>query len=63
MRELKHIILKDKQGGLVTVTASHIDQISEAVADFAANVTDSKASIITTYNFLLGQVCFGLSSN
>ncbi|KAF5356904.1 hypothetical protein D9756_006848 [Leucocoprinus leucothites] len=42
-------------GGLITVTAPFIDQISAATADFAANVTDPKASIITTYNFLLGE--------
>ncbi|KXN82296.1 Bifunctional solanapyrone synthase [Leucoagaricus sp. SymC.cos] len=42
-------------GGLITVTAPFIDQISAATADFSANVKDPKASIITTYNFLLGQ--------
>lgn len=41
------------------MTAPFIDQISAATADFSANVTDPKASIITTYNFLLGQVCAG----
>ncbi|KAF9449794.1 FAD-binding domain-containing protein [Macrolepiota fuliginosa MF-IS2] len=42
-------------GGLITVTAPFIDQISAATADFSANVKDPKASILTTYNFLLGQ--------
>jgi hypothetical protein len=41
---------------LITVTESHIDQINEATADFSANVKDPKAEIITTYNFLLGEV-------
>ncbi|CAE7181737.1 unnamed protein product [Rhizoctonia solani] len=43
-------------GGLQTFTASRLDQISAATADFSANVTDPKAAIITTYNFLLGQL-------
>ncbi|KAJ1306265.1 hypothetical protein OPQ81_010969 [Rhizoctonia solani] len=42
-------------GGLQTFTSSRIDQVNKATADFAANVTDPKAAIITTYNFLLGQ--------
>lgn len=43
-------------GGLQTFTASRLDRINAATADFAANVTDPKAAIITAYNFLLGQV-------
>ncbi|KAH7334975.1 FAD-binding domain-containing protein [Rhizoctonia solani] len=42
-------------GGLQTFTASRLDRINAATADFAANVTDPKAAIITAYNFLLGQ--------
>ncbi|CUA67128.1 hypothetical protein RSOLAG22IIIB_07207 [Rhizoctonia solani] len=42
-------------GGLKTFTQSRLDQVNAATADFAANVTDPKAAIITTYNFLLGQ--------
>ncbi|CCO33555.1 hypothetical protein BN14_07638 [Rhizoctonia solani AG-1 IB] len=43
-------------GGLQTFTATNLDRVNQATADFAANVTDPKASIITTYNFLLGWV-------
>ncbi|GAB1523382.1 hypothetical protein RhiTH_006526 [Rhizoctonia solani] len=42
-------------GGLQTFTASNLDKVNKATADFVANVTDPKAGIITTYNFLLGQ--------
>ncbi|EUC62597.1 FAD-dependent oxidoreductase, putative [Rhizoctonia solani AG-3 Rhs1AP] len=42
-------------GGLQTFTSSRLSRINAATADFAANVTDPKAAIITTYNFLLGQ--------
>ncbi|KAF5327622.1 hypothetical protein D9619_004635 [Psilocybe cf. subviscida] len=42
-------------GGLITVTAPHIDKIAAATAAFSKNVKDPKAGIITTYNFLLGQ--------
>ncbi|KAF8156106.1 FAD-binding domain-containing protein [Crassisporium funariophilum] len=42
-------------GGLITITAPHIDDVSAATAAFSANVQDPKAGIITTYNFLLGS--------
>ncbi|KAF9460196.1 hypothetical protein BDZ94DRAFT_1324266 [Collybia nuda] len=42
-------------GGLITYTLPHIPEVASAVADFSTRVTDPKASIITTYNFLLGQ--------
>ncbi|KAF8959330.1 hypothetical protein BDZ97DRAFT_2043879 [Flammula alnicola] len=42
-------------GGLITITAPFIPDVAAATAAFAANVNDPKASIITTYNFLLGQ--------
>lgn len=38
------------------ITAPYLNQLSAATAAFAANVTDPKAGIIATYNFLLGQV-------
>ncbi|KAG6864858.1 hypothetical protein C0991_006759 [Blastosporella zonata] len=41
-------------GGLITVTGLFIDDIAAATANFAATVTDPKAGIITTYNFLIG---------
>ncbi|KAF8188904.1 hypothetical protein K438DRAFT_1936224 [Mycena galopus ATCC 62051] len=42
-------------GGLLTYTLAQIPAVSAAVAQFAANVTDPKAAIIPTFNFLLGQ--------
>jgi len=47
--------LKEVQGGSITVDGSHFDQVSTATADFAANVKDPKASIITVYIFVAGQ--------
>ncbi|TFK52879.1 FAD-binding domain-containing protein [Heliocybe sulcata] len=42
-------------GGLLTFTENVIPQVTAAAANFSANVTDTKAGIITTYNFLLGE--------
>ncbi|KAL0576117.1 hypothetical protein V5O48_005864 [Marasmius crinis-equi] len=42
-------------GGLITFTAEHVDEVTAATAKFA-KVTDPKASIITTYNFLVGSI-------
>ncbi|KAJ7833877.1 FAD-binding domain-containing protein [Mycena olivaceomarginata] len=42
-------------GGLITYTVAQIPDVSAAVARFASSVTDPKAGIIPTYNFLLGQ--------
>ncbi len=42
-------------GGLQTFTANQIPEVSAATIDFINEVTDRKAGIITTYNFLLGQ--------
>ncbi|KAF8069311.1 FAD-binding domain-containing protein [Lyophyllum atratum] len=42
-------------GGLITYTFPQISDVAAATASFSASVTDPKASIITTYNFLLGQ--------
>ncbi|KAG6839526.1 hypothetical protein C0991_001860 [Blastosporella zonata] len=42
-------------GGLITITGLFIHKVATATANFAANVTDPKAGIITTYNFLLGE--------
>ncbi|KAF7375798.1 FAD-binding PCMH-type domain-containing protein [Mycena sanguinolenta] len=42
-------------GGLITYTLAQIPAVSAAVAQFVSNVTDPKAAIIPTYNFLLGQ--------
>ncbi|EGO04139.1 hypothetical protein SERLA73DRAFT_119696 [Serpula lacrymans var. lacrymans S7.3] len=43
-------------GGLITFTANTLDLVNAATANFVANNTDPKAAIITTYNFLLGEV-------
>ncbi|KAG6810817.1 hypothetical protein H0H92_010207 [Tricholoma furcatifolium] len=43
------------KGGLITYTYPQIPAISSATANFTASVTDPKAAIITTYNYLLGQ--------
>ncbi|KDQ56646.1 hypothetical protein JAAARDRAFT_194628 [Jaapia argillacea MUCL 33604] len=42
-------------GGLITFTENEIPSVNTATANFASGVTDPKAAIITTYNFLLGQ--------
>ncbi|KAH7904379.1 FAD-binding domain-containing protein [Hygrophoropsis aurantiaca] len=42
-------------GGLITFTENNIPAVNYATANFAANNIDPKASIITTYNFFLGQ--------
>ncbi|KAH7920768.1 FAD-binding domain-containing protein [Leucogyrophana mollusca] len=42
-------------GGLITITGNNIPAVNAATANFAANNTDPKAAIITTYNFLLGE--------
>lgn len=43
-------------GGLITYTSLVLDQVTAACEQFASTVTDPKASIITTYNFLLGDI-------
>ncbi|EIW78113.1 FAD-binding domain-containing protein [Coniophora puteana RWD-64-598 SS2] len=42
-------------GGLITFTENVLDQVNQATADFQGNNTDPKATLITTYNFLLGE--------
>ncbi|KAF5346348.1 hypothetical protein D9758_011479 [Tetrapyrgos nigripes] len=42
-------------GGLLTYTAGKLDDVAAATAKFAAEVTDPKAALITTANFVLGQ--------
>ncbi len=44
------------QGGLITYTADQLDKVNNATFVFSNTVTDPKAQIITTYNFLLGEV-------
>ncbi|KAF5337661.1 hypothetical protein D9758_012993 [Tetrapyrgos nigripes] len=42
-------------GGALTFTSNQLDKVAAATAKFAAEVTDPKASIITTSDFLLTQ--------
>ncbi|KAG8708586.1 hypothetical protein FRC09_001150 [Ceratobasidium sp. 395] len=42
-------------GGLRTFTFDQIPRINNATVDFINGITDPKAGIITTYNYLLGQ--------
>ncbi|OCH91179.1 FAD-binding domain-containing protein [Obba rivulosa] len=42
-------------GGLITFTQDYLEAVNNATLKFATEVTDPKASIITTYNFLLGE--------
>ncbi|KAG5649719.1 hypothetical protein H0H81_002373 [Sphagnurus paluster] len=42
-------------GGLINYLSPQIPAVAAATAAFSASVTDPKASIISTYNFLLGQ--------
>ena len=41
---------------MITITESHLDAVTNATAKFANEVADPKAAIITTYNYLLGEV-------
>ncbi|KAJ7764427.1 FAD-binding domain-containing protein [Mycena metata] len=43
-------------GGLLTYAANEIPAVSAAVARFAANVTDPKAGIVSSYKFILGEL-------
>ncbi|KAG5351541.1 hypothetical protein C0989_006049 [Termitomyces sp. Mn162] len=43
------------QAGSITYTFDRIPSVTAATAKFSSTVTDPKAVIITTYNFLLGQ--------
>ncbi|KAA1474543.1 FAD-binding domain-containing protein [Dentipellis sp. KUC8613] len=42
-------------GGLITITGDQLDKVTAAVAKFSAEVTDPKAAVLPTYNFVLGQ--------
>lgn len=44
-------------GGFITYGQKQLDAVTAATAKFSANNTDPKAAIITTYNYVLGQVC------
>lgn len=51
---IERAVLTLIQGGLITFTKDSIPAVSAATAAFSANVTDPKAAIITTYNFIAG---------
>ncbi|CDO76772.1 hypothetical protein BN946_scf184978.g1 [Trametes cinnabarina] len=42
-------------GGLITITADQLDKVNAATVKFAQTVTDPKAQVLPTYNFLLGE--------
>ncbi|KAJ8074401.1 hypothetical protein PM082_015301 [Marasmius tenuissimus] len=48
-------------GGLMTFTAPQVDEVTAATAKFSAEVTDPKASITVTYNFVAGSIGVVLS--
>ncbi|RDX52375.1 FAD dependent oxidoreductase [Lentinus brumalis] len=41
-------------GGLITITADQLEAVNNATVKFAQTVTDPKAAVLPTYNFLLG---------
>lgn len=47
------LLIQNVKGGVITYTADVLDQVNLATANFAANNTDPKAAIITSYNYLL----------
>ena len=40
----------------MTILGTHLDDVSNATVKFQQTVTDPKAAILPTYNFLLGSV-------
>lgn len=48
---------------MITYTFGQLDEVNAAAARFSSEVTDPKAGIITTYNFLLGQVSFDFNTH
>ncbi|CCM00874.1 uncharacterized protein FIBRA_02920 [Fibroporia radiculosa] len=43
-------------GGQITIASQYVDQVNTATANFAMNVTDPKAALITTIDFTDGQI-------
>ena len=55
------ILTQNVQGGVIIFpdvldNPEVLDKISQATANFGANNKDPKAAIISSYNYLLGQV-------
>ncbi|KAI0357738.1 FAD-binding domain-containing protein [Trametes cingulata] len=42
-------------GGLITITEDQLDKVNAATVKFSQTVTDPKAQVLPTYNFLLGE--------
>ncbi|EJF59882.1 FAD dependent oxidoreductase [Dichomitus squalens LYAD-421 SS1] len=42
-------------GGIILVTEDHLDDLTAATLKFTQTVTDPKAAILPTYNFLIGE--------
>ncbi|KAG6815985.1 hypothetical protein H0H87_009624 [Tephrocybe sp. NHM501043] len=53
---LKAFPQKEVWGGLITFTSPQVPDVTSATANFCATVVDPKASIITTYNYVLGKL-------
>ncbi|TKY86172.1 hypothetical protein EX895_004997 [Sporisorium graminicola] len=53
--KLKTVPQGQVYGGLRTYTADQVDAIVNATLDFSENSKDPKASVLPTFNFLLGQ--------
>ncbi|KAJ7064553.1 FAD dependent oxidoreductase [Mycena amicta] len=51
------------QGGLMTYTPDQLPALNAAIAAFVANVTDPKAAILPTYNFLSTQASLPILSH
>lgn len=49
-------VLTSDQGGLRAITGDHLPEVSAATAKFASQVTDPKAAVLPTYNFVQGVV-------
>ncbi|CAL1714340.1 unnamed protein product [Somion occarium] len=41
-------------GGLITITGDHLDKVNAATVKFGSEISDPKAAILPTYNFVLG---------
>ncbi|KAG6909411.1 hypothetical protein DXG01_000564, partial [Tephrocybe rancida] len=57
---LKVFSQQDVWGGVITFPLPHIPAVTAVTAEFASLVTDPKASLISAYNFVLGQLGMAL---
>ncbi|KAH0826471.1 hypothetical protein J3R83DRAFT_5473 [Lanmaoa asiatica] len=49
------VLTQDAKGGVITYTVNVLDRVNLATADFSADNTGPKASIVTMYNCVLGE--------